>query len=59
MAGKEQREDVGHEAGLGEEDDEPFDSMAERCPFNCSGSSFSLFNMLLVTSLKRELNNYY
>ena len=36
MAGKEQREGVGHGAGLGEEDDEHFDSMAERCPFNFS-----------------------
>ena len=36
VAGKGQREDVGHEAGLGEEDDEHFDSMAERCPFNFS-----------------------
>ena len=40
MAGKEQWEYVGHGAGLGEEDDKHFDSMAERCPFN-----FSIFQL--------------
>ena len=36
VAGKEQREDVVHGAGLGEEYDEHFDSTAERCQFNFS-----------------------
>ena len=31
-----QWEYVGHGAGLGEEDDKHFDSMAERCSFNFS-----------------------